>query len=208
MSKPSAIAASLVNMRNVGSHKSVALTIHVPEEQAHAVIEAFGWPTMANPVPIAIARLTEGCQEPQSASVERPDLTGMTPGPLDLPFIPGTAYVHFAPDASEEEIEAAKEWARRINEMEAQKKTAESAKPKPAPAVQQAGIVCKEPAFWAFLGSFIYHEGPIDEAHAAEFVRRWCCVKSRAEITPGSEAEHRWNELFLAYGEWRYRHAR
>jgi hypothetical protein len=56
---PAAISASLVNMRNVGTHKSVALTIHVPEELAAQVIEAFGWPTMANPVSVAVARLRD-----------------------------------------------------------------------------------------------------------------------------------------------------
>lgn len=59
MSAPAAISASLVNMRNVGTHKSVALTIHVPEELAAQVIDAFGWPTMANPVSVAIARLRD-----------------------------------------------------------------------------------------------------------------------------------------------------
>jgi hypothetical protein len=52
-----AIAAQLVDIRNVGTHKSLKLTIHVPEEQALAAIAAFGWPTGVNPVPIAIARL-------------------------------------------------------------------------------------------------------------------------------------------------------
>ena len=59
MNQPAAIAAQLVDMRNVGAHKSLKLTLHVPEEQALAAIAAFGWPTGANPVPIAIARLRE-----------------------------------------------------------------------------------------------------------------------------------------------------
>lgn len=59
MTSPAAISGSLVNMRNVGTHKSVALTIHVPEELARQVIAAFGWPTAAAPVPVAIARLHE-----------------------------------------------------------------------------------------------------------------------------------------------------
>lgn len=61
---PAAISGSLVNMRNVGTHKSVALTVHVPEERAQQVIAAFGWPTMTAPVPIAIARLEERAIEP------------------------------------------------------------------------------------------------------------------------------------------------
>lgn len=58
--KPAAIQAQLVDMRNVGAHKSLKLTLHVPEEHALAAIEAFGWPTGANPVPVALARLQLG----------------------------------------------------------------------------------------------------------------------------------------------------
>jgi hypothetical protein len=54
---PAAISGSLVAMRNVGTHKSVALTIHVPEELGEQIVAAFGWPTSASPVPVAVARL-------------------------------------------------------------------------------------------------------------------------------------------------------
>lgn len=57
MTKPAAIMGSLVDARNVGTHKSVKLTVHVPAELAMQVFEAFGWPTMVEPVAIAIARL-------------------------------------------------------------------------------------------------------------------------------------------------------
>jgi hypothetical protein len=59
MNAPAAIAAQLVDVRNVGAHKSIKLTLHVPQEQAMAVMEAFGWPTGADPVPVALARLQE-----------------------------------------------------------------------------------------------------------------------------------------------------
>lgn len=52
-----AIAASLVDVRNIAAHKCVRLEIHVPAEQAGQVLEAFGWPTAVDPVPVAIARL-------------------------------------------------------------------------------------------------------------------------------------------------------
>lgn len=55
--KPAAIMASLVDVRNIAAHKCVRLEIHVPVEQAASVMQAFGWPTMADPVPVAIARL-------------------------------------------------------------------------------------------------------------------------------------------------------
>jgi hypothetical protein len=59
MNAPAAIQAQLVDVRNVSSHKCVRLEIHVPAEQAGDVMAAFGWPTMADPVPVALARLVE-----------------------------------------------------------------------------------------------------------------------------------------------------
>jgi hypothetical protein len=50
-------SGSLVNLKNVATHKSVALTIEVPEEYAAALIAAFGWPTRVRPVAVAIAKL-------------------------------------------------------------------------------------------------------------------------------------------------------
>lgn len=57
MTKPAAIAAQLVDIRNVGQHKCIKLTVHVPVEQAALITDAFGWPTMVDPVPVALARL-------------------------------------------------------------------------------------------------------------------------------------------------------
>lgn len=54
-----AISAQLVDIRNVGMHKAVKLTLHAPEEHALAIMKAFGWPTMVNPVSVAVARLNE-----------------------------------------------------------------------------------------------------------------------------------------------------
>lgn len=71
MASACAITGSLVNMRNVGTHKSVALTIHVPEELAHKVIEAFGWPTAASPVAVALARLQTAKSEPEVTKPHR-----------------------------------------------------------------------------------------------------------------------------------------
>ena len=57
MTKLAAIEGQLVSIKNVSTHKSACLTIHVPEEYALKVIEAFGWPTMVAPVHVAIARI-------------------------------------------------------------------------------------------------------------------------------------------------------
>jgi hypothetical protein len=74
MTEAAIISGSLVDVRNVGTHKSVKLTIHVPEEHATRVVAAFGWPTGVNPVSVAIARLDSSIQQPETlnAAVDRP----------------------------------------------------------------------------------------------------------------------------------------
>ena len=42
MSDRAAISAQLVDIRNIGMHKSVKLTLHVPAEQAELVMKIFG----------------------------------------------------------------------------------------------------------------------------------------------------------------------
>lgn len=74
MTAPAAIQGSLVGIRNVSTHKSACLTIHIPEEQAQSFIDAFGWPTMANPVPVALARMAPSelkQQLQESVEIER-----------------------------------------------------------------------------------------------------------------------------------------
>lgn len=67
MTRRAIIDGSLVDVRNVNQHKCVRLVVDVPAERAREVIDAFGWPTMVNPVPVAIARLTE-----QASQAPRP----------------------------------------------------------------------------------------------------------------------------------------
>lgn len=72
---PAAIVASLVDVRNLNTEKSVKLTLHVPAEQAGMVFEAFGWPTATNPVPVALARLhspAEPIAKPEAPKERRP----------------------------------------------------------------------------------------------------------------------------------------
>lgn len=59
MTAAAIIAGSLVDVKNVNSHKCMRLIIDVPAENALKVIAAFGWPTMVNPVSVAVARLNE-----------------------------------------------------------------------------------------------------------------------------------------------------
>lgn len=59
MNNRAAIAAQITDIRQRGTTKSVVLKVEIPEERALEAIQAFGWPTGANPVPVAIARLQE-----------------------------------------------------------------------------------------------------------------------------------------------------
>lgn len=66
MTDRAALQGQLVDIRNVGTHKSVKLTIHVPEELALSVTEMFGWPTAVNPVSVALARLVVPADKPEN----------------------------------------------------------------------------------------------------------------------------------------------
>jgi hypothetical protein len=68
MSAPAITHGSLVDVRNVNQHKCVRLVIDIPAERAREIIDMFGWPTMVDPVPVAIARLIDQQREEQSAS--------------------------------------------------------------------------------------------------------------------------------------------
>jgi hypothetical protein len=59
MTDAAIISGSLVDAKNVNTHKVMRLIIDVPAENALKVIAAFGWPTMVNPVSVAVARLNE-----------------------------------------------------------------------------------------------------------------------------------------------------
>jgi hypothetical protein len=74
MTDARAISAQLVDIRNIGTHKSVKLTIHAPEEQAMQIMKLFGWPTMVAPVPVALARLSSA--PPPADEAPRPTQTG------------------------------------------------------------------------------------------------------------------------------------
>jgi hypothetical protein len=75
--KPALLDGMLVDVRNVASHKCVRLSIEVPAERAREVLEAFGWPTGVDPIPVAIARLGAVAQR-----IEQPDPTGKVAGSI------------------------------------------------------------------------------------------------------------------------------
>jgi hypothetical protein len=75
LTAPAAITAQLVDVRNIAAHRCVRLELHVPAEQAGLVMAAFGWPTMADPVPVALARLQttpEPIAKPEAPKERRP----------------------------------------------------------------------------------------------------------------------------------------
>jgi hypothetical protein len=72
---------------------------------------------------------------------------------------------------------------------------------------KQAGIRCKEPIFWAFLGEDMHFPNITNEQRAADAVRNHCGVTSRSEL--GHPGNHRqrtlWHGLDMAYQAWKAR---
>lgn len=64
------------------------------------------------------------------------------------------------------------------------------------PPAQQAGIICNEPVFAAFLREEMEHPN----ADPAMFVRWYCNVKSRSDITADNP---RWIDLRTKYLSWK-----
>lgn len=170
--KPAAIDAQLVNARNVGCHKSVALTLHIPEERAAEFFEMFGWPTMANPIPIAIARLQTEKEVMQntagSVPNSRPTRNDKTPPRQEEAKPSGGAKTAF-------------------RDMR---------------LPNQAGILCDTPAFRKFLRERLAWLRDLEPGDAADAVRKYCNVKSRSDIRPRTPSGDRWLKLVDEYRTW------
>lgn len=175
MNQPAAISAQLVDVRNVGQHKAIKLTLHVPAEQAESVMAAFGWPTMVEPVPVALARLDMN----KVSGAIAPEKDGEGAGQSTL-----AACDVSTPSASRRGEPSKKSW----NEMS---------------GAQQAGILCGDPEFWKFLREKRNYicDNADDVAHA---VRSLCGVSSRTEILPGTHAERHWRGLVSDYRAWQH----
>jgi hypothetical protein len=180
MTKLAAIEGQLVSIKNVSTHKSACLTIHVPEEYALKVIEAFGWPTMVAPVPVAIAKLDLNVKA--------------TATPEDDTISPQAAGGHARAAAltPERRTEIARSAAKkRWHELS---------------LAQQAGMLCSETPFRKFLAerdpelrqSFQVLDGDM----AADEVRSICGVKSRSEIDGLPEAAAKFRKLEIEYRAW------
>jgi hypothetical protein len=187
--KPAAIMGSLVNLKNVSTHKSLALTIHVPAEAAQQVLAAFGWPTMVDPVPVAIARL-EG-EAPHEVPRDEP-LRNTEEPPRSHPYVEemrrglakGMQNVYaatYAEETPEKSPVQHRHWAVL------------------SPA-QQTGVIRNEPEFREFATSLGWDVHGADDAR--DFIRNFCGVLSCADILPGTEAAARWAQLQVRYGNW------
>ena len=67
--KRAAMFGSLVDIKNVNAHRCARLTIDVPAEHAAEIVAMFGWPTMADPVPVAVARMAGGWEKKETRSL-------------------------------------------------------------------------------------------------------------------------------------------
>jgi len=196
-----AIAAQLVDMRNVGTHKVMKLTIHVPEEQALAAIAAFGWPTGVNPVPIAIARLNPGADAkqtlaPSTKSVDIPD---------SAVHVPNREFD--SPDRGQLHPDGRPEWNGKSHHPRQETQPVDGAKTRMAfrdlRMANQAGILCDTPAFHRFLAEkVICNPDLFDAKQAADYVRRHCNVASRSDIRPRTPSGDRWSKLVDEYRTW------
>ena len=160
MTDKAVIQAQLVDVRNVGFNKSVKLTLHVPAEQAHLVMSAFGWPTMIDPVPVAVARL---------------DLKKVA-GPL---FDDGMQQATTEPKAKAPRRPVAPE--KRL--------------------AQRSAILCGDLPFRKFLEGEV-NQPIMDEATAADVLRKLCGVTSRSELVVGTEEGDRFEQLLGRYAAW------
>jgi len=69
------------------------------------------------------------------------------------------------------------------------------------PEATQAALVCQREAFWRYLREELgYHCN--SEPEAADVVRSFCLVASRADIAASPQALERWHRLLSAFLAW------
>jgi hypothetical protein len=182
MTDAAIIAGSLVDAKNVNTHKVMRLIIDVPAENALKVIAAFGWPTMVDPVPVAVARLNidggnkHGILDSDHGTLDSDGRDGDS----------GRVHPELRPSSVTD-------------------------KPKKSPA-QIAGYLCTTIPFQKFLKekfSDVWHQQIADVAEdgaddwgaesAARSVRLICKVGSRRQITADNVD---WSALLLAFRLW------
>lgn len=174
-----AIGASLVGIKNVSIHKSVALTIHVPQERAMEVINLFGWPTMIEPVHVVIARL-----DPKKIEVKE-----------DL--VPSCKYIANMDENYNFEIN--EDSPKPIRE----KTLAEYVGMVTSRENFQEYILKNHKAVWS---NYVTEHNAQDEKAIINItsccVRFICGVRSRSEIKYDTPAQEKWAELYNEYKTW------
>lgn len=180
MQDAAVISGSLVDAKNVNTHKVMRLIIDVPAENALKVIAAFGWPTMVNPVSVAVARLDERKVLPtEQPNNHRPD---PTPRPDQSVGVPAGADKE---RRAFSELKPPQQAGILCNSEAFYRFLAE-----------KFGGQWSQ-AFIATRNNF--GEDFTDGMVAAECVRRLCKVRSRADIKPNNTE---WLSLVLAYRLW------
>lgn len=200
MTDAAIISGSLVDVRNVGTHKSVKLTIHVPEEYAMKVVEAFGWPTGVNPVPVAIAHMNRAASGGRFVGADIADDSAEIPlsGGKCSRGTPAGGVEGSNPSRSTMTVTPAGV-AKFVPTNEGPRKF------ETLPYATQAALRCREPIYWAFLREMCPREGEDvrSEEEAKRNVRMLCEVNSRADIRPDTEAETHWLELERWFDAWK-----
>jgi hypothetical protein len=178
------VRAKLVDMRNVAEHSCLKLTLHIPMESALAAIDAFGWPTGAQPVDVAVAAL-DVHEEGERAEATNPNVDNTQPSRLENRREQPAGDERRASPAAPP-LQPRKESTRSWNDV---------------PASQQAGMLCKKEVFWKFLERYTKGYKVSTSDQAADVVRMQCGVQSRGELHP----DHReWRELLADYEQWLY----
>ena len=173
------VMGSLVDARNVGTHKSVKLTVHVPAELAMKVFESFGWPTMAEPVAVAIARLNsettvEVASGEDSTTPPRASIYGTPDSQCGKPSRVHKSWQDLAPAQQAgvlcNEMPFYSYLYNRHNTLQSWKDDANA-----APTLVES---------------------------CARLVRHQCAVETRSEIKPGTAAAAHWKLLVADYRAW------
>lgn len=189
MTKLAAFRGSYADWRLIKTRGCVQVVFEIPLAESDAAYQALGgMPNSASERWFGIARLNDGVDTPSEAAGERvaPDNTPAASPKLNGSCIPGEA----AGRSRQDRGEADQPYKPR-KPVAADKKLA-----------QQAGILCSEPAFQRFLTETGLAPD-MTEHDAADCVRDFCGVISRAEIAPGSKAAELWIDLRGKYEAWK-----
>lgn len=185
------------------------IVVEIPLEDGQRFVAAFGAPSPANEVPVAIARLqgpTAG--DPTDArwgAEDREWVENANKRYTETPALEASSAGQ-GPSARLEPQQTAPTLVETVAELRAFTATLPpDQRPRRAWAdlsyAEQSGIRCTEPRFIKFVQE--RHPDVQGTNAAVAYVRMYCNVASRADIKPGTRAETHWLDLERAYQEWR-----